>query len=296
MNEKKFIDAYLSGEASVDNLQIYVDKFQIMDDKENIYEYLGLSKEEYDLWQEKGNIAVEDILNAKKFKVEIIEKAKTFFRTEIADSHKKNTYKLRNLSEFTLNPFLDKYKANFLTGDDSARSIAKALVYPRVLGTSINTTFGTKLQKFCSSILDGFASTTSGIDIEFVDMIDGRRKYCQIKAGPNTINKDDVDTIDKHFLAVKNLARTNNLNIGFNDLVVGVFYGEPDELSSHYKKISQTYPVHIGKDFWHRLTGDEDFYYKLTNAIGDVATEYDAREVLEDVIDTLAKEIESKFK
>lgn len=187
---------------------------------------------------------------------------------------------------------MDKYKANFLTGDDSPKSIAKALIYPRVLGTSINTTFGNKMQKFCSDILEGFSSTTSVIDIEFIDFVDGRRKYCQIKAGPNTINKDDVETIDGHFQSIKNLARTNNLHIGLNDLIVGVFYGETRELSGHYKKIKNSYPVYIGKDFWHRLTGDLDFYQKITDAIGEVATEYDLSEMLENVIEELAKEIE----
>ncbi len=114
---------------------------------------------------------------------DIIEKAKDFFRNEIAKSHLANTLKLKELKHLSLNPFLDKYRANFLAGNDDPKNIARALVYPRVLGTSLNTTFGNKLQKFCSDVLDGFASTTSGIDIEFVDKLDGNRKYCQIKAG-----------------------------------------------------------------------------------------------------------------
>ncbi|WP_047979733.1 PmeII family type II restriction endonuclease [Ornithinibacillus contaminans] len=226
---------------------------------------------------------------------EIIKKAKEFFRKEIVPSHIANTEKLTKLKEFNLNPFLDKYKASFLTGNDDPISIAKALVYPRVLGTSINTTFGNKLQKFCSDVLEGFASTTSGIDIEFIDKVDGRRKYCQIKAGPNTINKDDVETIKGHFKGVKNLARTNNLNIGFNDLIVGVFYGTSEELSGHYKKIAQEYPVIIGVDFWYRLTGEKDFYDRLTNAIGDVATEYDGSKLIDKIINSLAKEIEENL-
>jgi hypothetical protein len=189
---------------------------------------------------------------------------------------------------------LDNYKANFLSGDSSPISKATALVYARVLGSSINTTFGTNLQKFCSDILSAYASTTSGIDIEFNDFVDGRRKYCQIKAGPNTINKDDVKTISDHFVAVKNLARTNNSNIGFNDLVVGVFYGEKHELSSHYKKLSNDYSVFVGQEFWYRLTGDEKFYFELTEAIDEVAAEYDGRELLNSVITKLAIEIEKR--
>ena len=222
----------------------------------------------------------------------IIERAKDFFRNEIVPSHMARTEECRNLSNFRLNPFLDKYKANFITGNNEPRSIAKALVYPRVIGTSINTIFGSKLQKFCSEVLEGFASTTSGIDIEFIDIIDGRRKYCQVKASTNTINADDIVTIRNHFQGVRNLARTNNLNIGINDMVVGVFYGEHKELSGHYKKIEEDYPVIVGAEFWHRLTGNADFYQRITDAIGDVASEYDGSELVENIIDELSVQIE----
>lgn len=256
------------------------------------YNTLGLNESEFALFQRLGKDALDEIIATRRHKAEIILKWKKLFRDEIAENHKRNTLKLKHLNSFNLNPFLDNYKANFLLGDSSARSKATALVYARALGSSINTTFGTSLQRFCSDILSGYASTTSGIDIEFIDFVDGRRKYCQIKAGPNTINKDDVKTITDHFAGVKNLARTNNLNIGFNDLVVGVFYGEVADLSVHYKKIKSEYPIYIGQDFWYRLTGDMNFYYDLTTAIDEVATEYDGREMLDQVITELAREIE----
>lgn len=225
----------------------------------------------------------------------IISKAKDFFRTEIIPNHLKKTEECRNLKAFRLNPFLDKYKASFLTGNVDSKSIARSLVYPRVIGTSINTIFGNKLQKFCSEVLEGFASTTSGIDIEFIDKIDGRRKYCQVKASTNTINADDVETIKGHFLGIKNLARTNNLLIGVNDLIVGVFYGEENELSGHYKRIQKEYPVYVGSKFWHRLTGHVDFYGRITDGIGEVAIEVDGSELVEDIINDLAKQIEEAF-
>lgn len=224
---------------------------------------------------------------------EIIDNFRVFFEKEIAQNHINNTVKLVRLKEFNLNPFLDKYKARFLTGQDDSKSIAKALVYARALGPSINTSFGTQLQKYCSQILKGFGSTTQGIDIEFTDMIDGRKKYCQIKAGPNTINRDDVTTIKNHFDGVRSLARTNNLDIGINDLIVGVFYGTTEQLSNHYKSLDKDYPVIIGKDFWHRLTGHADFYNILGEAMGEIAIEYDGTELLEEVIEQLAKEIEA---
>jgi len=225
----------------------------------------------------------------------IINKFKRFFKEKIANNHIVNTEKLIDLDEFNLNPFLDVYKAVFLTGSNDAISIAKALIYPRILGTSINTSFGQQLQRYCSEILDGFASTTTGIDIEFIDKLDGRRKYCQVKAGPNTINHDDVTTIKNHFDGVRNLARTNNLHIGLNDLIVGVFYGTPNQLSTHYKNIDRDYPVIIGQEFWHRLTGHENFYHSLSKSIGDIALEFDSSDLINEVIENLAREIESNI-
>lgn len=232
-----------------------------------------------------------------KHRKQILENAKSFFREEIVQNHiDKACKKASHLSEYNVNPFLFKYLANFLTGNDSPESIAKALVLPRVLGSSITTSFGMKIQSLISSLFQGLGSTTQGIDIEFIDAIDGRKKYCQLKAGPNTINFDDVTTIINHFNGVRNLARTNNLNIGINDMIVGVIYGDEAELSSHYKKISNNYPVYIGQDFWHRLTGKEDFYFELIDAIGEVALEVDASKVVENTIKELAKEIEQKYK
>ncbi|MCI3937217.1 restriction endonuclease [Chryseobacterium aahli] len=229
-------------------------------------------------------------------RLEILNNAKDFFRTEIVTSHIEGACnRASKLSEYNVNPFLFKYLANFLTGNDNAESIAKALVLPRILGSSINTSFGMKVQKLIGQLFQGLGSTTSGIDIEFIDATDGRRKYCQLKAGPNTINHDDVTTVINHFNGVRNLARTNNLNIGINDMIVGVIYGEEAELSSHYKKISQLYPVIIGKDFWHKLTGKEDFYFDLIDAIGDVALEVDGSHIVEETISKLTIEIQEKY-
>lgn len=223
---------------------------------------------------------------------EILIKAKEFFRNRIAKKHEENTRKLSTLKHFNVNPFTHKYLAQFVFGDSSPESMAKALVYPRAMGTSIATTFGTQLQFFCNDVLTSFASTTSGIDIEFVDVVDGRQKYCQVKAGPTTINNDDVVTIIDHFQAIRNLARTNHLDLGVNDCVVGVFYGTRKSLSGAYKKIEKNYPVYVGQEFWYRLTGDRDFYDELINAFVEVADEMDSSTMIDEIIKRLSHEIE----
>jgi hypothetical protein len=223
-------------------------------------------------------------------KTEILAAAKVWFKDTIATRHIVNTEKLVNPKEFDINPFTAVYLANFLTGNSSPESIAKALLLPRVLGTSITTTFGDGIQKFTGKVLDTFGSPIPGIDIEFIDQTDGRKKYCQLKSGPNTINKDDVITIANHFGSTVRISQRNNLNIPHSDMVVGVIYGEPRQLSNHYKSITKNhhFPVIIGQDFWHRLTGDSDFYNDLLEAIGSVAIEADYSKEFEEVISKLA--------
>lgn len=226
----------------------------------------------------------------------ILDKARQFFKDKIIQNHQKQTLKLETLDSFNPNPFLEQYLANFVFGSGDAVNVAKALIYPRVLGTSINTIFGTQMQSFCKDVLNGFASTTAGIDIEFVDQVDGRKKYCQIKAGPNTINKDDIKTILDHFKDIRNLARTNGLK-DFNpdvDCIVGVFYGSFDDLSTMYKTINKSHPVFAGKDFWKHLTGDDNFYNELIETIADVAKEVNGTTIINDVVQKLAAEISKR--
>ena len=147
------------------------------------------------------------------------------------------------------------------------------------------------MQFFCNEVLSSYASTTSGIDIEFVDALDGRKKYCQVKAGPTTINHDDVDTILNHFRGIRNLARTNHLDLNITDCVVGVFYGTESSICTSYKKINEQYPVYVGVEFWHRLTGDAHFYYDLIDAFAEVADEMDSSAMISNLIQQLADQI-----
>lgn len=229
-------------------------------------------------------------------KKEILDKAKKWMEINIVKPHIKNTQKLSTIDEIKINPFLWPYLANYYLGDSSYMSLATVAVLPRVLGTSITTSFGTNMQSFISEVLDSsFGSTTSGIDIEFIDAVDGRRKYCQVKSGPQALNKDDITTIKNHFKAVVNLARTNNLDVRHNDLVFAMLYGEPREINSFVRILSEDYQVYIGEEFWFRLTGDKDFYYDLSKAMAEVAETIDSKELVKETIEKLARDIERKY-
>jgi len=151
-----------------------------------------------------------------------------------------------------------------------------------------------RIQKLIGELFEGFGSTTPGIDIEFQDQLDGSKKYCQLKSGSNTINHDDVETIFGHFQSAINLARTNNLKIGIDDFIVGVVYGDSNQLSTHYRRVNERYPVQVGQGFWHRITGHKPFYFELIDAFGEVALEVDGRTKLEESIAKLASEIEGR--
>ena len=225
-------------------------------------------------------------------KLSILNSAKTFFLENIIANHERNWKKLTTTSEFDYNPFLINYLAMLLGGDTSSESLAKALIYPRALGTSINTTFGTLIQRYITKFFpESFGSTTDGIDIEFIDRLDGRRKYCQLKAGPQTINDPDVKTITDHFIGLKNLARTNNVTIATTDMIVGILYGK--KMSGCYKEVDREYPGLMGKDFWEHLTGDSSFYGRIVKVFADVFIQVNASEEFANVISQLASDIES---
>ena len=224
----------------------------------------------------------------------VVDTGKLFFRDIIISNHIKNIEKLR-LKDFKINPFIINYLASLFCGDTKPESLAKALLYPRILGTSINTSFGTSIQHFISGLAEvtGNASGIEGIDIEFIDALDGRRKFCQCKAGPQTINAPDVETIFGHFKKFIGKSRLDKLPLQIEDLIVGVLYGEEEELSSCYKTINSMYPVYCGATFWEHLTGDSRFYARLAKAFGEVVEDekIDGRGIIQSKVNDLAKEI-----
>lgn len=225
---------------------------------------------------------------------ELLEIVTDYFRTKIFDNHKKNVLTQHSkLKSYKINPIIVKYLSKILEDDFTPLGIAKALYYPRVLGTSINTSFGTRIQNMFVELGLANGSLIKGMDIEFFDKIDKRKKWCQLKSGPNTINSEDVNPLLRKFSTVANLARTNAINLNNSDLVLGVLYGEESQLSQHYKRIDEKHPVIIGSDFWHRLTGYQDFYQKLVNELDSMIVNIDTEDFFRQGYIALAKEVES---
>lgn len=219
---------------------------------------------------------------------------KDYFNEKIFENHKKNVLKNHSkLKSYKINPIIIKYLSKILENNFTPIGIAKALYFPRVLGTSINTSFGTRIQNMFVDLNLANGSLIKGMDIEFIDKIDNRKKWCQLKSGPNTINSEDVNPLLKKFSTVTNLARTNSIDLNNSDLILGVIYGEVSQLSQHYKKIDETYPVIIGKEFWYRLTGFSNFYSKLVQELDLLIINIDTEDFFKQGYIALAKEIET---
>lgn len=223
---------------------------------------------------------------------ELLTEIKIYFKENIFDVHKQNSLKKNaSLKSYKINPILIKYLSKILEDNFTPEGFAKALYYPRVLGTSINTAFGDRIQKMFVEIGIAAPSLLDGMDIEYIDKIDGYKKLCQLKAGPNTINSDDVSPIIQKFDKIVNRARTNNERINNSDLVLGVLYGDYSQISQHYRNINDKYPVIVGTEFWHRITGFPNFYNKLVKELDAMILEFKTDDFITKGCAKLAEEI-----
>ena len=200
-------------------------------------------------------------------KTELINKVcDEIMKKIIIHNRKKATNKFAKIEEYQINYFLINYLCKFFGEDVNPKTLSKALYYPKVLGTSLTTSFGTNTQKLFVSLNLAKGSLIKGVDIEYNDKTTNKKVFCQIKSGPNTINSEDVNPIKKKFEKLINLGRTNGEYINNYQCIIGLLYGSEDQISQHYKRIDETYPVYSAEKFWYS-TGYEDFYFSLINEI-----------------------------
>lgn len=228
-------------------------------------------------------------------------KVSQFIKSELVDALHKGITKGYTLDNFTVNPFLLVALTSGTLGGLTPENMAKALIYPRLFGTSTSTKFGNKVQQLCVEHLGAWPSSTPGMDIEYIDKVSGREVLAQLKAGPNTINSGDVKPILSDMQSAYRLLVQNGATV-FPEFAVCITYGTKKELSSHYKKIAASavgpqtsVPIYTGKDFWHRLTGEEGFYEDLIALFIRLFEDEDCSKELEQALKSLTSEIRLKY-
>lgn len=226
----------------------------------------------------------------------IVKEFELWFKKEFLPHQEKLLRKWTKSQKHHINPYLVSYRSIAISGKKSAISIAESLLVISWLGVGLSTSFGTQFQSQLTKILRKvYGSTTSGIDVEYVDFFDKRKKYAQIKLGPDTINNDDVKTIEDKFKAIKNLAKTNSLKLQTDDLVVGVLYGSHAQLNANYKSLkSKGYEVYVGNEFFEHVTGIGDLGSQLIDTAVKVSLSVNVHKKLRSAIADLAKDSDIK--
>ncbi|MGF9715241.1 hypothetical protein [Paenibacillus naphthalenovorans] len=70
MSKLKFMDACMSGDAMADEIENYIEEWHESDSEETIYDFLGMTEEEYGLWVENESI-LKSIFFARKTGISI---------------------------------------------------------------------------------------------------------------------------------------------------------------------------------------------------------------------------------
>jgi len=222
----------------------------------------------------------------------IVAEFEQWFTNDFIPHQENLLEKWKKAKNHNMNPYLVAYKSAALTGSKNALGIAEGLITVSWLGQGLSTSFGMQFQTQLTRILqEVYGSTTSGIDVEYPDFFDNRKKYAQIKLGPDTINSDDVETIDNHFKAIRNLARTNNVALQTNDLVIGVIYGSHAQLNANYNALkNRNYELYVGNEFFEHITGVKDLGTQLIDAAVRATKTVKVDQLLRDAIETLAND------
>ncbi len=227
---------------------------------------------------------------------------KQFFKEEFAETIKEKLKTGHSIDDLSVNPLILIALSSGVFGSPTSANMAKALLYPRVFGTSINTSFGEKMQRLCIRYLGAKASGVAGMDIEFFDLIDKKPVLMQLKAGPNTINSKDVKPILQEMAQAYRLLRQNGIGKSMPIFAIGVTYGTTEELNGNYKKILSSSvmgqlftPIFVGQDFWYRLTGDKNFYSEMVRLFFELFDQEDYSELLQTDLNNLALGIEKKY-
>ena len=174
---------------------------------------------------------------------------------QIAKARHKALKKL-SIKNLNFNPFLLK-----ILNLNRPKKIAEFMINER-LERSVVTSFGSRIQKI-AKLVGGKGTGVEGGDI-FIER-ENKRYYIQMKAGPNTPNKDLVKMINQLLLSA---TRRNAGSIA----ILGMTYGTKEKVSDIIKRYSQI-DWKIGKEFWNFI-GGEGIAEEIYEIISEINEEY----------------------
>lgn len=222
----------------------------------------------------------------EKQKQIILENSKELFRKSILPVNL-NFFNHLKLKDFDVDPLM------FLAVGLSPKSMAKALVYPKVLELCVSSGIGSDDFLWQISRVSQRISINEHQFLEFVDAIDGRKKYAWCTFS-RMLSRHDMNRLLCCFKDILKERSQNDPAFLIDDLVVGVLFGDPIKLSAEFRTLQTTYPVYCGREFWEHITGDKLFYKRLMKAFFDVVEEEqtEGSDLIRQKVKEIAQEIE----
>ena len=215
-----------------------------------------------------------------------VASAIAFLESNAFPRHVKN---LKSLSpnDLVLNHFSASYAAGTIGGVPlTANSLARALVIPRALGSSLSTIVSRQLRFFCGELPGVEVVGKHANQVNYTDRVDDTNRIGIFAGGPSNLNSPGRKTLEGKLTRL-------HAQIGRSAPapVVCVTHGEISNLNSSFKKLDPKYAVFVGGDFWHRVTGDPNFYRELSFRLSWSAAAAGSKVALSDAIKRVEREI-----
>jgi hypothetical protein len=201
-----------------------------------------------------------------------------------------NTVQRIRLKDFNINPFLFRLLSEQM-GLNDARSILKFLLHERFERGAV-TSAGDMFQKLAAI----FCEPTGVEGADLLKRKEGRYYYIyiQVKAGPNTVDKDACIKLSRD---LRSAQRRHPGSI----TVFGMAYGSEEQVSNIVRSYLDVDMKLIGKDFWAFISDDPDCLVELYEIAGEVARTFRDKkgrtiaQLLQDKLEQLVKEFEVTY-
>lgn len=175
------------------------------------------------------------------------------------------------LDALSINPILARLIAR------TPAELARFFVDQRWNRTAV-TSMGFKLQDAAREVATVFrSSAVAGADLEAEDHALQRLSLMQVKSGPDTINKDIMDSIRTKLNEAERRVRMGGLPAGHVVVkMLGMCYGRPERRNRWVMDLEAAgFRVDsIGRSFWEVLTGDAETYIQVFDVVERIATTY----------------------
>lgn len=161
------------------------------------------------------------------------------------------------------NPYLYRAKA-MQNASEIVENVLSAFV-----SSSEETIFGNCFfEPLAIAASGGNKALAEGIDIMVQDNKNNTIYAVAVKSGPSVFNADSKKRQEQNFIAASKLAQQVKARF---EAYIGYAYGKKKESGRGKPKMYQEL---AGKQFWAELTGDEDFYLKIIDFMGELPEQY----------------------